>query len=594
LSIRLTNGGSGLTSDSGNFEIGLRVDFEIGDEIVFYLEKGKEEEKWFIQSPDEGRTFVPKSATIYIKLGPRGLRTLLSDRNFVKALLQGVSGELIVYAKSLMAPLESQIIRNKHQEFTLFRYEESSPTWLNSNRKWIARGKRGSLWFYSGDNPNHLQVTFRSNSTSLKSRSTIHLVSQEIVSGAPGKLSPTETVNNYLKRKAVYLGFSVEQLRSAISEWGNNVKTPYEEGLAALYGNHYEKASKHIRDSMRSSDNKTSKKYLALASAEYMRGHYESAESSLREAQAINPKDSLVLHSLGVVLEAEGKHGESETLIKESLLIQKKALGTEHPDLAPVLNNLAGIHYAQGQFKKAKTIYEQALEVTNESSLSSQLNKATVADNLANTLDKLGRGDDAKAFRDQAETARQKVRELITTRKNVEEEPSSIPPVPPEPKPELECVQEDGIKTSDCGHLCLSAALTEGGAPITSQLTVYAPNAEGTGSGKQIDYFTRKSQTFLLPAGQYYYSASTQYTRAHGGPVTVQAGELVQKQITLNLKTAVGIWILRRKFSFALGNYVGCGSNGGGCSGRPRRNATKMRLSILRQRAAHPNCSAVA
>jgi tetratricopeptide (TPR) repeat protein len=54
---------------------------------------------------------------------------------------------------------------------------------------------------------------------------------------------------------------------------------------------------------------------------------------------------------------------EAKPLLHRSLALREKALGPDHPDVAPGLNNLAALYYAQGQYAKAEPLYQRSLAI---------------------------------------------------------------------------------------------------------------------------------------------------------------------------------------------------------------------------------------
>src|SRR5271157_3255208 len=142
---------------------------------------------------------------------------------------------------------------------------------------------------------------------------------QQIVQGVTSQISPKPTSapesDQFLADQASELGFTVEQLKSAITEWSKNVQGPYQKGLAALYAHQYPEASTYLQQSISSSENDLVSKYNSLAAAEYGQGHYPAAESALRKAGAVHSDDPLILNDLGVVLDAEAKGPSRNNLI---------------------------------------------------------------------------------------------------------------------------------------------------------------------------------------------------------------------------------------------------------------------------------------
>ena len=92
----------------------------------------------------------------------------------------------------------------------------------------------------------------------------------------------------FLTQKANELGFSIEELKSAIAVWTNSVEDPYNKGLAALYDGQYAEASRLITASLSSSTADVIR-YIPLARAEYELAHYPAAEAALRKVIAVHP-----------------------------------------------------------------------------------------------------------------------------------------------------------------------------------------------------------------------------------------------------------------------------------------------------------------
>ena len=90
-------------------------------------------------------------------------------------------------------------------------------------------------------------------------------------------------------------------------------------------------------------------------------GKYSEAESLLRRSLTLNekalgsehPSFGASLHALAGVLSQQGKYSEAESLLRRSLTIQEKALGSEHPSLCPTLTNLGVVLAQLGQVEPA-------------------------------------------------------------------------------------------------------------------------------------------------------------------------------------------------------------------------------------------------
>jgi Tetratricopeptide repeat len=190
---------------------------------------------------------------------------------------------------------------------------------------------------------------------------------QQIVTGITSRLSPGLALSvqpdKFLGDEATTLGFSVDQLKSAIDEWVKKVKEPYQKGLAALYARRWAEAGRYIQQSIGSSEVDLVEKYISLANADSGQGRYEQAEGALTKARAIQGENSTVLNGLGEVLHDEFKYAEAEAVFKKALAIRERELGLGHPDVAQVLNNLAALYVAQVRYADAEPLYTRALAI---------------------------------------------------------------------------------------------------------------------------------------------------------------------------------------------------------------------------------------
>ena len=77
--------------------------------------------------------------------------------------------------------------------------------------------------------------------------------------------------------------------------------------------------------------------------------------------------------------------------MRQSLSIEEKRLGPDHPDLAPALNNLGGIYWSLGRYNDALPLYERARKTFERTLDPMHPNVASVLNNLGETYWKLGR-----------------------------------------------------------------------------------------------------------------------------------------------------------------------------------------------------------
>ncbi len=68
----------------------------------------------------------------------------------------------------------------------------------------------------------------------------------------------------------------MEQLKRAIEGWAHGVQGPYQRGLAALYRQQYEEASRELQRSVTQQEGELADKYAALGLAEHGRGRYSA------------------------------------------------------------------------------------------------------------------------------------------------------------------------------------------------------------------------------------------------------------------------------------------------------------------------------
>ena len=70
-----------------------------------------------------------------------------------------------------------------------------------------------------------------------------------------------------------------------------------------------------------------------------------------------------MLDSLAETHRSDGKLDRAESLLRSSLAVREKALGTEHPDVAASLNNLGVFYYGRHQYAMAEPLFQRALVI---------------------------------------------------------------------------------------------------------------------------------------------------------------------------------------------------------------------------------------
>ena len=89
------------------------------------------------------------------------------------------------------------------------------------------------------------------------------------------------------------------------------------------------------------------------------------------------------LNNLALLYDAQGRYAEAEPLYKRALAIREKALGPDHPDVAPSLNNLAALYDPQGQYAQAEPLYKRSQEIREKALGPNHPDVATSLNNLA-------------------------------------------------------------------------------------------------------------------------------------------------------------------------------------------------------------------
>src|SRR5262245_46473647 len=92
------------------------------------------------------------------------------------------------------------------------------------------------------------------------------------------------------------------------------------------------------------------------------RAEYRKAESLLRRSLAIavkflgsnDPVVATLRNNLAVVYKYQGRFAEASRLYRRALPILEKALGSEHPDVATAYHNLGGLEHARGRYARGE------------------------------------------------------------------------------------------------------------------------------------------------------------------------------------------------------------------------------------------------
>src|SRR6266487_3268417 len=101
----------------------------------------------------------------------------------------------------------------------------------------------------------------------------------------------------------------------------------------------------------------------------YEQGRYREAFAEAKRSESQSKArfgeesevHALALSYIGLVLKAQGRHGEAEDFLQRSLKIREKALGPTHTDVAESLYNLAILKRDRGALQDAKELLDRAL-----------------------------------------------------------------------------------------------------------------------------------------------------------------------------------------------------------------------------------------
>jgi len=103
-----------------------------------------------------------------------------------------------------------------------------------------------------------------------------------------------------------------------------------------------------------------------------------------------------MLNNQALVYHAQGRYAEAVPLLQRALTIQEKVLAREHPDLATTLNNLATLYQSQGRYAEALPLYERALAIWEKALSRDDPRFGPLMNNLAVLYRELGRYAEAE------------------------------------------------------------------------------------------------------------------------------------------------------------------------------------------------------
>lgn len=144
--------------------------------------------------------------------------------------------------------------------------------------------------------------------------------------------------------------------------------------------------------------------------AELYRSHkrYSEAEPLYEEAVAIAKKGpdrletALYLGHFAELYDAQNRYADAELRFHEALSLEEQVLRPDDPDLALALGNLGFVDKEEKKYAEAEPLLKRAWSIQNKVLGADDPALLGTAENLAIVLLQLGRGDEAKAYAEQA------------------------------------------------------------------------------------------------------------------------------------------------------------------------------------------------
>jgi tetratricopeptide (TPR) repeat protein len=134
---------------------------------------------------------------------------------------------------------------------------------------------------------------------------------------------------------------------------------------------------------------------------------YKEAASYYRQASESVPKGNDLIWAeylgmWGMASYESGAYSAAEKPLRRSLMINEKALGPDHPDVAASLNNLALLYYAQGKYGEAEPLYKRSLVMFEKALGPDHPHVAIVCKNMAELYRKIGKKEEADKLEERA------------------------------------------------------------------------------------------------------------------------------------------------------------------------------------------------
>jgi hypothetical protein len=107
------------------------------------------------------------------------------------------------------------------------------------------------------------------------------------------------------------------------------------------------------------------------------------------------------LARFGALCQEEGRNGEAEELLGESLALRSAALGDAHPEARAALGALAALHLGDGRLPEARRELERLVQLCTRSAGAEHPETLAARSRLAGVLGRMGEGERALALHEQ-------------------------------------------------------------------------------------------------------------------------------------------------------------------------------------------------
>jgi hypothetical protein len=146
-------------------------------------------------------------------------------------------------------------------------------------------------------------------------------------------------------------------------------------------------------------------------------GLYPDAEKQLERAVDLqrrvlgseHPDTLKSMHDLANLYSSEGKYAQSEAIDIQILEIRRRVLGPEHPDTLKSMNNLANDYLFEGKYAQAEPLYTQNLDMKRRALGPENRSTLATMNNLAAVYEDEGRYAQSEALNSQALKIRRRV-----------------------------------------------------------------------------------------------------------------------------------------------------------------------------------------